>query len=519
MSRDRLFSWLIILVGIGVLMFGVWKYAGFLTDDSFISLRYAQNLLDGNGLVWNHGERVEGYSNFLFVMLVSALGFAGFDLVFASQCLGVASFLVTLGYLIWKFRVWRRDYLNNDVVCTLPALITGTAYCMIIWSFGGLETALFSFLVTVGVLTAQDGLNRRLREAVFAGFILGLATLTRPDGALFLGIASVFYFVLCVRYKTISAKRILALVVPFAVIVGAHEIWRIAYYGQLVPNTWYVKGDLSWDKIDMGWRYVVGFVVTQPSLLPLLALSLGFRAVTRTWNLRLSFLAAMIVAYTLYIVAIGGDHMLAYRPLVAVIPLTAVTIVLALEPVMRGLRGWVVGVIFLLFAIGQIVFPGRGIQGAERPDGASYCGRIVGDYIRDNWPDGSLVALNSAGATPYYARDIRFLDMLGLNDTAIARRRNIPMLLPYQAVPGHAKGDGRYVFERRPDYIIAGPSNGSDIRRARTLSEYELSRMLDFNREYRLKTVRISVTRYERFREYSETKSGEMIFTYYERAK
>jgi len=44
---------------------------GFVVDDAFISFRYAQNLLDGHGLVFNPGEQVEGYSNLLWILLTS----------------------------------------------------------------------------------------------------------------------------------------------------------------------------------------------------------------------------------------------------------------------------------------------------------------------------------------------------------------------------------------------------------------------------------------------------------------
>ena len=50
----------------------VWQslyYFPYIVDDTFISLRYARNLIDGNGLVYNPGQRVEGYSNFLWVVL------------------------------------------------------------------------------------------------------------------------------------------------------------------------------------------------------------------------------------------------------------------------------------------------------------------------------------------------------------------------------------------------------------------------------------------------------------------
>lgn len=45
----------------------------FLTDDAFISFRYARNLVEGHGLVYDLGEYVEGYSNFLWVLELAAL--------------------------------------------------------------------------------------------------------------------------------------------------------------------------------------------------------------------------------------------------------------------------------------------------------------------------------------------------------------------------------------------------------------------------------------------------------------
>ena len=57
---------------VAVFVFDFWRYAGYLIDDTYISLRYAKNLVDGLGLVFNPGERVEGYTNFLFVLLGAA---------------------------------------------------------------------------------------------------------------------------------------------------------------------------------------------------------------------------------------------------------------------------------------------------------------------------------------------------------------------------------------------------------------------------------------------------------------
>lgn len=519
MSFSRTALLIIILIGLAVCLFGLWNFQSFFTDDAYISLRYSHNLLEGNGLVWNPGERVEGYSNFLFLVLVSLFGRFGFNLVLISKAVGITSFALLLGFLIWRSRRFLNSETGNSLTSLLPVLLTGASYCMIIWSFGGLETTLFSLLVTIGVLTAWDGLTGEPVTAAIAGSVLGLATLTRPDGGLFFVVAAFFYIGPLLQRRPKSGLCLIALLVPFIVLVGGHEIWRYSYYGQLLPNTWYVKGVFSWDRVAMGCRYLIGFAITQPFLLPPLVAALVYRTAVRGWDKQLAFLSISVFAFIAYVVAIGGDHMLAYRPLIAVVPLMAVLIAEGLEPVLRGVRGIIAISLLTILIISQIPFPGRGIQGAELPDGAAFCGEIVGKYINSNWPKGSLVALNSAGATPYFAPNLRFLDMLGLNDTAIARRDPTPMLLPYQIVPGHAKGDGQYVFNRKPDYIIAGPSNGSDIYHARTLSEYELTRIYEFKSAYRLKSIRIPVQQSDDYEQYTETESGQMLFTYYERVR
>src|ERR1041385_1335683 len=71
-----------------------------ISDDAFITMRYVKNFLDGNGLVYNIGERVEGYTHFLWLMLLSAAGAVGFDPVEASQWMGIVFFAGILALLI-----------------------------------------------------------------------------------------------------------------------------------------------------------------------------------------------------------------------------------------------------------------------------------------------------------------------------------------------------------------------------------------------------------------------------------
>lgn len=90
---------------------------------------------------------------------------------------------------------------------------------------------------------------------------------------------------------------------------------------------------------------------------------------------------------------------------------------------------------------------------------------------------------------PYYAAELKFIDMLGMIDRTIACRRDVPMLLPWQFVPGHAKGDGAYVLSRKPDIIILGPPSGITASEPWFLSDLEIAKHPEFARCYALVTL------------------------------
>ncbi len=76
----------------------------FFHDDAFITLRYAQNFLAGHGFVWNAGERVEGYTNFLHMLIVTGLGSLGMDLQAAARGSCTVWFIMLLGFVAWQLR-------------------------------------------------------------------------------------------------------------------------------------------------------------------------------------------------------------------------------------------------------------------------------------------------------------------------------------------------------------------------------------------------------------------------------
>ena len=73
-----------------------------LSDDAFISFRYARNWVDGHGLVFNHGERVEGYTNFLWVAMLAIPNLIGLDIPTMAVLFCLAS---QIGVLIMTTRL------------------------------------------------------------------------------------------------------------------------------------------------------------------------------------------------------------------------------------------------------------------------------------------------------------------------------------------------------------------------------------------------------------------------------
>ena len=154
-----------------------------------------------------------------------------------------------------------------------------------------------------------------------------------------------------------------------------------------------------------------------------------------------------------------------------------------------------------------------------------------------------MIAVNAAGAEPYFA-EMNTIDMLGLNNYDIAKRKTsydnsfilkkifrpkkllsskgrkeimediadrYPM---WQVMPGHSKGDGKYVLSKKPDYIVIGPAEGSDT--PWFLGDRELLYSADFKENYSFNEIVIPVND-PFYRFYFSSKDGHINFKYYKR--
>lgn len=483
----------------------VWYYSfSFYNDDAYISLVYARNLIEGKGLVWNAGEYVEGYSNFLFVILIALLAFAGVDMMLASKILGFAGFFGILA-LLHMYTRWVRPAprpVRESVCAALCVCMALSSVPLLTWCFGGLESTLFAFFLTAGVCLCcriLSGHANAWRTAAYAGLWFALAALTRPDGTIYLLYTLGFMGVVWLTRNDRSPFTLRSIVVvsaSFAALIVPYNLWRYHYFGDWMPNTYYAKAyavDSSYIHA-IGLKYLLSYLAVPP-FLPLLA-SYMFYVVLRVRALSACslYLSGMLALGAVYVVKVGGDWMPYGRFIVPFIPLMCLLIyhcglemMQAKEKLFRDLSGALLALSLLQFAIVDL---------DKNQTIGTISSLAVRDHVTQNWPKGSLIALNPAGYFPYMEPGYRYIDMLGLTDTTIARREvTAEMLASFNHVPhvGHMKGDGAHVLSLKPDYIIFHHMWG-DVK-PNFLSDAEIFAHPDFKRDYEQVTVYLDVPR------------------------
>jgi len=353
--------WVQILIALSlVLLLAHAFHYKFITDDAFISFRYADNLAHGSGLVFNPGqERVEGYTNFLWVLLLAFFRVPGLKPESVSITL---SLLATVGLwaIMVAYVVKFRPESGNEWIPLVPLSLLGATRSVAVWSTGGLETRLFELLILAGVfrLLLEIETLRRGEEAPrpWSFLLFALATLTRPDGLLMSSAAYAAAGSALLRVPRRTLWRWAAGASAYLFLVGGHFLFRQLYYGRWLPNTYYAKVGGAW--WDMGFRYAAAFILEYGAYfwLPLIAAAFLFHFRKHSLHVPLVF-CAVILPHALYVMAIGGDHF-EFRPFDVYFPLIFLLIYDGLRALSR--RFWIslaAAAYLVLLLIGLVWIP------------------------------------------------------------------------------------------------------------------------------------------------------------------
>jgi hypothetical protein len=250
-----------LIAGFGIFLVKTWLWQGQIADDAYITMRFAKNLAEGKGLVWNNGgERVEGFTSLLHVGLLAASAKADVPLETADLFIGVVSVFGTACLLLWIVRRERRIVSFPAAVMIVFYLLDSTAAHL---TALGLETQLFVFLLCACYATALTFLDRPGPVAgVALALLVFLSVTCRPDGVLY---GAAIYAVLAL-YMLLRDQRglrwLLQSVLLLAILGLAYAVAKYQYFGYLLPNPFYVKSNqFSLDGASFVVKYVAHIIV------------------------------------------------------------------------------------------------------------------------------------------------------------------------------------------------------------------------------------------------------------------
>jgi arabinofuranosyltransferase len=483
--KKKLIYILAMIIILAVMIYHNYSIRPWMLDDAFISFRYAENFAAGHGLVFNPGERVEGYTTFLWVLILGAGKAIGMKVIPLSQNLGAIFALGTILLLMFAHRFSR--YISAQA-SWLSALFLGTCGIFTPWPSSGMEVSLFTFLVILSLLYhffLSEKESAATWQLILLGIFLALSSLTRPEGLLIAGL------VLAGRLLTVRKtgwRDLYPVFLSFAGIYFPYFFWRLAYYGYLLPNTFYTKVGSNAEQISRGIAYFKDFLSPAFILIAIALIPFITWRWFRTWS-KLSLIPLILFFYTAYIILVGGDIMPAFRFFTPLLPLLCLLAGMALGSLPGPKKfAWPLGLILSMAVVGYNLFEIKHdfyINYKIKIDKTAIRGREVGLWLRIHAKSDAVIATNTAGSIPYFSR-LKTIDMLGLNDLHIAHR---PITDLGKGSPGHEKGDGVYVLSRRPDYVHMGSSLGSIRPDHGFLSDEEIFAQPLFHQLYELKVI------------------------------
>ncbi|MEW5739535.1 MAG: hypothetical protein AB1938_11450 [Myxococcota bacterium] len=290
-----------VVLGLAALAWGLTRVSAltWLADDAFISFRYAEHFAAGDGFVFNPGEKVEGYTNFLLVLALGLARLLGAGIPHVALVVDVASFVALVVLAEALVRCVRPA---EPVTFPWGALAVAAARPFHLFATSGLETEVALALAAGGVLAW------RKERPVAASVLLGLAALTRPDHLLIAG--ATWLVALLTTHGPGRWRFLVRLVAPALVLFITWWAWRWWYYADFFPNTFHAKsgGSAYWAQgviFLVHTLFASGVVFALPLLVvaPLVAL----REVSATPLLALAF--AVAATHGLYVTRVGGDFM------------------------------------------------------------------------------------------------------------------------------------------------------------------------------------------------------------------
>jgi hypothetical protein len=411
-------------------------WTGHPDDDAFILFRYARNVAQGSGIVFNvAGPHAEGATDFLWMLGLSGLTVLGSDVAIAALVLntlgaGLAAFVLCRALDTSSMTPGRRPLWLLLIVVCVPLLSAATA------AYGGFSSMLYAALGVAALHASLEAGPRVIACIPFAALVLGLF---RPDGVFAgaaIGVAG------ALRARDLGRERAYTTTAGAAgVLAGAYYVWRSRYFGLPLPLPLYVKsrtGDV--EKLanmreplrslltrlpglgaNLHW-VVVGGVAGALAVIALAAHLLRRNAVT-------GIPAARLAVAVLPLAVLWGSLCFAHQSqnidwrFQSMIQLGA--IYFAVRGVSALLRRKIASQNLAWGMLGAVALPAimagiPRVQGRLSGGYGDFVNVFAARYGRELGPD-SRIALTEAGRMPFWST-AQVLDAIGLNSPETALR-------------------------------------------------------------------------------------------------
>lgn len=472
-------------------------------DDANIFKVYAQNLSNGFGFVFQPGgERVEGFTSLLFVLLLSLLYSITGNIDLSGLLLSVSIFLLvmvtTIALLMILYQRKQQQLSLYTLVGILVTWLFASPYFVIWLSLTQMDTGLWTLAVLLAMIWcfSFDMNKNRLPQLILGSGVMLILVLTRPEGMLLSLLLPICWFLkVLFKKREVTSAKLRYLISKNLVSIGLIGVWlssvvgltwfRLTYFGWPLPNTFYAKvsPDVMY-RIGQGLLYAWSFV----SHLPITLISIGllmyfmmiaFQARSKPW--RFELLTLLLFFGLLFLIPIfnGGDHFAGWRMYQPIWPILGIVMTryITLYPpkwyldfTSRHSSFLLVLAFGVLLIISQPYLIGKtrlSLDEFSYEFSIASNGRIVGELLNSwfvNQKKPTVGVISAGGIAMSYQGEM--YDLLGLNETSIAHDGGMR-----KGIKNHASLNIKLVTEKKPEILFPIGRRYSEISASAQLSE------------------------------------------------
>ncbi|GAB4547220.1 MAG: hypothetical protein Fur002_23050 [Anaerolineales bacterium] len=425
-----------------------------LVDDAMISMRYARNLAQGQGLVWNVGDApVQGFTNLGWTLFMALIHLLPLPASKISLAVALTSALILLGNIVLVQRIASALAPQSKYAPLMAAILVAFYFPLVFWSLRGMEVGALTALVSLALFLALTD-----SKPAWVGAALALAVFIRVDAALAAGVILLYLF--------LKKKRGFLPALMVALTLAGIFYFQKIYFGDFLPATYYQKV-YGYSMLERAKRGALVFIqyASRDTLLPLL-FSLAAMTFYKNFSRENFLLLGIFGAQVAYSIYAGGDYAepetnAANRFITQGMPAMLILFALMASRVLSDLEelrarraesaprvnpaiAWALMILVLLSGEPWAMYA---VENAPLWKADARRVRLA-LHIAANTDESAVIAVHAAGQIPYYS-ERRTIDLLGLNDLNVAKGNARGAFYP-----GHNKWDYEYsIGELQPDVI------------------------------------------------------------------